>query len=131
MVDISPLAADVLYIPWTGGTVRFHLEPGPDFGHRNYCLLGGVSGTSPGTTCPGGTVLPLNWDFFTDLVLSLINTTIFTNFLGTLDTEGKADAWFNCPPLPSSLIGLQIYFAYTLYNPFGFVSNPVTITITS
>lgn len=32
-------------------------------------------------------------------------------------------------PLPNSMIGVSLYFAYTLYFPYDFVSNPVTIDI--
>ncbi len=74
-------------------------------------------------------MLPLNWDPLTDLVLKLVNTQIFQNFQGVLDNEGKATAIFNMPALPPGYTNLKFYFAYTLYNPYNFVSNPVSIAV--
>ena len=73
--------------------------------------------------------MPLNWDWFTDLVLLFINTSIFENFLGKLLSDGTGEAIFNCPDLPPAAIGLKLYFAYCCNKPFDFVSNPVEIEI--
>ena len=43
----------------------------------------------PGFNLPGGTVLPLNWDVFTDLIMVLLNTPPCQGFLGTLDGNGQ------------------------------------------
>lgn len=111
-----------------GGVVDFALFPGDDYMYRNYHMLGSMTGTSPGTPLPGGTVLPLNFDVFTMMTFDLANTPVFLNFRDFLDSKGFATAQFNTfGPVP--LPGAKFYFAYTLFNPFGYVSNPVTITI--
>jgi hypothetical protein len=111
-----------------GGQVDFHLNAG--HAGRNYLLLGGLTGTSPGHPLPGGyATLPLNWDPFTDLVLLLLNTPLFADFLGQLDGSGMGTAQLNAPALPSGFVGSILYFAYCLNNPFDFVSNAVEIEI--
>ena len=63
----------------TGGTVHFSLFAGKDNAGRSYLLVGSMSGTDPGTPLPGGmATLPLNWDLFTNLVISLMNTPFFS-----------------------------------------------------
>ncbi|MFH1999771.1 MAG: hypothetical protein ABIK28_08825 [Planctomycetota bacterium] len=125
------LTVDENQIPeQTGGTINFELTAGIDYANRPYILLGGISGIEPGTPLPGGnTTLPINWDVFTDdLLLPLINTSIFQNFMGTLDTHGLSTAQLNAPPLPG-FAGLQMYFAYCLSWPWEFASNSVEIDI--
>ena len=68
------------------------------------------------------------WDSFTEMVLALANGPIFPNFIGTFDPSGKATAQIVAPPFPG-YAGLGMQFAYTKYNPFGYVSNPVSIDI--
>ncbi len=83
----------------------------------------------PGTPLPGGMVtLPLNWDVLTNLVVAYINTSLFTNFMGTLNANGKASATLNFGPLPGTA-GISMYYAYLLKSPFNFVSTPVMIDI--
>jgi hypothetical protein len=125
------LATDVTTLSETGGIVTFYLFGGAPNGGRSYILLGSMSGTYPGYPLPGGLVLPLNWDVFTDTVLSLINTRIFKNFLGAL-TWGSSSGWAEFDtqgPLPPGYVGTKLYFAYCLYNPYDFVSNAVMIEI--
>jgi hypothetical protein len=113
----------------SGGTVTFNLTSGTENADRKYFLLGNVSGTSPGTQLPGGLVLPLNWDWFSDLVLLLANTPMFMDFCGELNASGEATAQMNAGPLDPAFVGEVLHFAYVLYAPFDFVSNPVPITI--
>jgi hypothetical protein len=114
----------------TGGTIDFTLCAGLEHANKSYALLGGVSGTSPGTPLPGGlATLPLNVDPFTDLVLAMINSPVFANFLGSLDGASTSTAQLKCGPLPPELIGLKMYFAYTFYNPFDCVSNHLEAVI--
>ena len=87
-----------------------------------------MSGTIPGTPLPGGTVLPLNWDAFSDVVLELVNTSLFQNFMGQVNVNGMGLAKLNAPPVPG-YGGMNMYFAFTLYNPFDYVSNAVAIPI--
>jgi hypothetical protein len=125
------LQTDTLSIPeTTGGVADFLLLAGSGNANRNYILLGSITGTDPGIPLPGGkVVLPLNWDSFTGIVLNLINTPIFSNFMSTLDGTGSAVATFNTlAPIPGAA-GLTVHFAYALNSPWDFVSNPVGIDI--
>jgi hypothetical protein len=124
------LMADTSTVPETGGTVNFTLYAGSANGGRNYFVAGGASGTSPGVQLPGGlVVLPINWDWYSKLVLSLKNTPIFSDFLGVLDSEGLGSAQLNVPALPAGSAGLTTHYAYCCFYPYDYVSNPVSIEI--
>ncbi|MHC4943953.1 MAG: FG-GAP repeat domain-containing protein [Planctomycetota bacterium] len=123
MADVHTLSAGA------GGTIDFSLDAGSGNANRKYALLGSVTGIEPGTLLPGGKVLPLAWDPFTDVVLSLINTSVFFNFLSMTDGSGTAQAVINAPPLPPIAIGVVMHYAYCLYAPFSFASTPVEILI--
>ena len=113
-----------------GGTVNFTLDAEAGKANRIYLLLGSISGTNPGTPLPGGSVtLPLNWDIFTNIVVDLINTPIFSNFMGKLNGTGSANAIFDTLAPISGTAGLTMHFAFALNNPWDFVSNPVGIEI--
>lgn len=115
-----------------GGKVDLTLMAGAGNGGRNYLMLGSATGTSPGHPLPGGlATLPLNWDVFTDLALSLVNTPLFADFMGALDGSGNAGAQLHSPPLPSSAVGVHLDFAFACNNPFDFASNAIGIDITN
>ncbi|MHC4941505.1 MAG: FG-GAP repeat domain-containing protein [Planctomycetota bacterium] len=126
-----PLAADPVTLSEQGGSVEFYLNAGAANAGRNYLLVGGVSGTSPGYLLPGGlATLPVNFDVFTYYVLfPLLNTALFSDFMGQLDPQGRAVAQMNAPALPSGYTGLILYFAYCCNNPFDFASNAVEVEI--
>ena len=113
-----------------GGHIALNLNAGAAKGGRNYLLLGSVTGSSPGTLLPGGqAVLPVNWDFFTNIVLDMLNTPIFQDFMGVLDADGKASALFNTfGPVPGTA-GIFITYAYALNKPWDYASNPCVIEI--
>lgn len=113
-----------------GGSASLSLKAGPSNGSRNYILLGSVTGTAPGTPLPGGQVtLPLNWDIFTNLIIDLLNSPVFSNFTGKLDGTGAANAVFDTlGPIPGAA-GITMHFAYALNNPWSFASNAVAIDI--
>jgi agmatine/peptidylarginine deiminase len=122
--DVSALSADA------GGVVNLFLNAGDANSDRKYFVLGSVSGTTPGYVLPGGLTLPLNWDFFTDFVLAYANTAFFVDFQGTLDSAGIGAACLDTlGPLPREMEGLSLYFAFTLYNPFDFVSKPIEVKV--
>lgn len=126
------LGADVTSISELyGGTINFSLNAGLANAGRNHVLLGSVSGTSPGTTLPGGmATLPLNWDFFSDFVLRMLNTPMFMDFYGVLDADGRAAAQANFPPhLPSGSAGYTMHYAFALDKPWDFTSNAVAVDI--
>ncbi|MFH2000205.1 MAG: C25 family cysteine peptidase [Planctomycetota bacterium] len=113
----------------TGKQVSLDIDAGAGNSGRPYLLLGTLSGTSPVYTLPGGAVLPLNWDAFTDLLLAFLNTAVCQNFYNTLDGMGQATAALDTfGPLDPALIGETANFAFTLGNPFDFASNPIAIT---
>jgi hypothetical protein len=135
ILDINSiyLFADRYVLPEIGGTINFSLNAGPANANRSYLLLGCISGTSPGTPLPDGTILPINWDLLTNFVLAFLNTPIFQNFLGTLDAAGSGSATFDTlGPLPKGTAGVVMSFAYALpYSAPGgwFASNAVDIDI--
>jgi len=115
----------------SGGQINLTLKGGAGNANRVYLMLGSVSGTGPGMLLPGDmAMLPLNWDVFTDLVLTMINSSVFQNFLGFLDASGNGAAIFDTlGPMPTGLVGATMSYAYTLNSPFNYVSNPVGVLI--
>lgn len=126
-------SADTYTLPEAGGTVNLGLyagkHGGPTNRARNYLIVGGLSGTSPGFALPGGLMLPINWDVFSDIVLGLANSAVFPNFIGKTLGDGSATAQINAPALPPGSAGLVLYFAYCLGGPFNYVSIPVEIEV--
>lgn len=122
-VDVASISSAV------GGTAMFTLAGGPGNANRNFLLLGSVSGTSPGIKLPGGLeILPLKWDFFTNIVIQYANGPNFINFMSKLDGTGSAPATFILPP-GTGASGIKMYYAYALNKPYDFVSNPVVFQI--
>ncbi|MHC4944377.1 MAG: hypothetical protein ACYTG7_15280 [Planctomycetota bacterium] len=115
----------------TGGTITFTLN-NPSHADKRYLLLGGASGTSPGTLLPpypGGVYLPVNWDAVTDIILLNLNTALFSNFLGELDASGQATATLSVPYLPNAA-GVMLHFAYCQDGSYwDFASNYVAVLI--
>lgn len=114
----------------TGGKVDFSLNAGATYANGQYLVMGSVTGTSPGTLLPGGTVLPVNFDAFTTITVNFANSAFFPNTLGMLDGTGQATAGFDTiGPLDPGLIGLVMYFAFPVPAAPWFASNYVTVTI--
>ena len=129
---VSPLEADTSTISQgTGGKVNFTLNAGLSNANRFYLMLGSVTGTSPGTILPKGmATLPLNWDVFTNLIITFVNAPNFGNFFSMLDGSGKGTAQFDTGlPLPPATVGIYFYFAYALFPPWDFASNAVAIEV--
>lgn len=126
-----PFMANVYSISESaGGSASLMLDAGLKNGSRNYIILGSVSGVKPGIPLPGGMAkLPLKWDFFTSMVISMINGPLFQNFMGKLDKSGKAKALFTLLPVTGAA-GIHITFAYALDKPWNYTSNPVEFLIT-
>lgn len=116
-----------------GGKVDFQLNAGVSNQYRQYMLIGGVTGMWPGILLPDGTVLPLNWDAFTWISISLANTPVFPNTLSQLNSIGQSTAAFDTlGPLPSTMVGLTLFFAYALPGKKGmpwFASNGVIVYV--
>ena len=113
----------------TKSTITFTLTAAIKNANRNYFLLGSVTGTTPGLQLPF-VRLPLNWDIFTYIVISLANTPMFAHFNDTLDSLGNGSAQLNTmAPFPPSAVGATLHFACLLYYAIDFASNPVAIEI--
>ena len=126
----AALETNMPFLHTSGGTVEFTLDAGRTNAGREYFLLGGASGTMPGLTLPGGmAVLPVNWDILSEIILTLMNTSLFQDFHGWLDGGGLATAKLNAPALDPALAGTILYFAYCLNKPYDFASNSAQITI--
>jgi hypothetical protein len=126
-----PLTADGDFLSaGSGGSILFSLDADTNSAGRTYLVLGSITGTEPGYPLPGGDeMLPLNWDLFTEIVLSMLNTQVFDKFMDALDDSGKGRARLNAPPLPPAAVGINMFFAFCLNSPFNFASNPVKIEI--
>ena len=124
------LWADAYAIPAaTGGAVDLTLAAGAAHRGLPYVVLGSLSGTSPGFDF-NGVHVPLNWDWFTFLTLSLAGSPWFVDFQGRLDSSGEAVATFDTQgPVESDLVGLGASFAYVTLSPEGFASNAVTVQL--
>jgi hypothetical protein len=130
--DTHTLAADgFLLTASEGGLINFTLQAGGSNGNRPYLMLGSTSGTGPGTPLPESqAVLPLNMDFFLFFVLYNLNSAYFINFAGNLGHTGFGVALYNTQgPLPSVFKGLTVSFAYLLYDPTDFASNPINVVV--
>lgn len=114
-----------------GGAISLMLDGGASNAYRTYLLLGSASGTFPGIPLPGGmATLPVNWDLFSNIVLGMLNTPVFDNFMGVLDVSGTGSATFDTlGPLSPGTAGLTLSFAYALNKPWDFASNPVDVRI--
>jgi hypothetical protein len=109
-----------------GGVLTFELDAGVANMNRFYVIFAGASGSTPGTPLPGGTtVLPVNWDSLTNLLLAL------PFFYGSLNTLGQDQNAL--PVLPFFLAGdITVTFAYALNGPpWDFASNPEDLLITA
>ncbi len=127
---LSLLDGDVFFLSGTtGGQVNFSLNGGSGNANRSYLLLGSLSGTEPGTLLPSGlATIPLNRDWYTNYILSQLNTSAFVDFYGTFNATGDANARLSLPPIPA-YVGTTMHYAYTAGTPFDMVSNAAEIGI--
>ncbi|MFN3242811.1 MAG: aryl-sulfate sulfotransferase [Planctomycetota bacterium] len=100
-----------------------------------YYLLGSLAGTTPGTTLPGGVILPLNTDVLLVGMVTHPNITVFVDTLGTVDAVGKANSSIQIPPglLVPALIGAEMNLCHALIDSTGYVveiSNVESVQIT-
>ena len=113
----------------TVGSRILSLDAGVANAGRIFFMLGTFTGTTPGVTLAGGTVLPLNPSFYLTWTASNPNTAPLTNSLAHLNGSGQATTLFTLPHLPPSAAGLVLHHAYVLLQPIDFVSNPVSLTL--
>jgi hypothetical protein len=113
----------------TGGAIPLVMAGGLERAGATYVVFSGTSGSVPGLTY-GFQHVPLNYDLFTDLVLPLVNTPYFQNFVGTFDAAGAATAVFAPPPIPAAAVGVTITFSsVAIYPTFSGASVPVGVLI--
>ncbi len=114
----------------TGCDIAFSLDAGSAYGSRNYFIAGSMSGVYPGTTLPGGLVMPLNRDWVSDYILSHMTAPAFVNFFGSLDGNGAATAGLDLlGPGLAPYVGQTLNFAFTMSGTFDYASNPIFIEI--
>lgn len=100
-----------------------------EYGGCPYVILGTVSGVFPGSVLAGSIHLPLNFDIWTQWTLAYGNSWYLPGFKGYLDIEGKAVAAVHSnKPLPTTLIGYCMHYAYVVHSPIRFASCVIPIT---
>jgi hypothetical protein len=114
-----------------GGSQNFVIDCGAPRAFNIYALVGSQSGTRPGTPSPlGPQTIPLNFDAWTQLSLSLANSVVYTNSLGFLDANGRGAASLNMPAglgalanqtLHHAVVALDINLASTFVTEPAFV----------
>lgn len=125
---VPSLVTDRLFVSAAdGGSVQFALSD-PALAGRDYALLMGLSGQTPGTPI-GQTVLPLAFDALTSIGIGLLGTPVLPGWIGTLSPSGTASASLVSPALPGlGLEGLELTFAFVTTGPVDAASSPATIT---
>ncbi|MBI5849681.1 MAG: FG-GAP repeat protein [Planctomycetes bacterium] len=99
---------------------RFTLNAGAVHAGKPYLIVGSITGTSPGLFL-GSFTLPLNYDFYFDLLASSPNS-IIAGSLGALDASGNATASFTyANSMTNAMAGLVFHHAYVVFGP-GFAS---------
>jgi len=132
LIDTDPaLCANAYTLSASAGCdILLFVMPGPSYSFREYAVVGTLSGTYPGTQLPGGMVLPINMDVVSDFIVTHFNTPMFQNFRSYLDMSGTGVAeLYVLGPIDPVYVGETLSFAFTLINPFDFVSNPISIEI--
>jgi hypothetical protein len=122
------LAAPVPTLPIAGGIRNLLIQAGTSGANRDYIVLGGVSGSSPGLNV-AFLSLPLNLDLFSEIMYPLVNTSLFQNFQGTTNASGDAVLTLDIPQLGAQSIGVVVTFAGIFMNPINATSIATTITI--
>jgi hypothetical protein len=115
----------------TGGSANFTINVGPNYAGHTYVMIGSLSGTTPGFTFANGVHVPLNFDDFSGLTLSIANSPSLPGSLGILDGTGSASASFVLPPLPPNYVGFDVDFATVLISgsTFTFATNATRVSI--
>lgn len=101
-----------------GGLANFTFDVGPAYAGKGYIIFASMSGSYPGLPVPPVTI-HLNWDFITDLTLSMVigNAFPFGAFHGTLDAQGKALPTFTLPGGNLVPASAALYFGGIVYDP--------------
>jgi hypothetical protein len=114
-----------------GGIQNLYVNAGAAHAGEIYLVLGSVTGTMPGTQI-GPFLLPLNFDFYTDLTFQNANTLVWLNTFGVLNSDGRAVAQIAIPPAISGILGIVLNHAYGVIgggNNLVFVSEAARLEI--
>ena len=98
--------------------VAFYVDAGKQHAGKSYAIFGSITGTSPGITL-SGIHIPLNVDPYTDFTIWNPGSTFFTNFNGTLNSNGEATASFNVPANLPTLPSFTLHHAYIVFDGSG------------
>ena len=75
--------------------------------------------------------MPLNDDVWLALSLQAHNSSVYQNTLGVLDGPRTAQAAMVVPPLSDpAMIGREIYHAFAVFEPWGFVMASKAVKLT-
>jgi hypothetical protein len=117
-----------------GGTVAFTLDAGPAHAGELYLLLGSLSGTQPGLPA-GSQNVPLNYDLYTQILLTGPNSALLPGSLGLLGASGTANAALVLPSGLAGPYGTRAHHAFVCIDPVAlqvtFVSNPIGLRFES
>ena len=97
---LRPLTSDAYVVSTSAGSrVSLTLEAPPGRANEPYLVLASYTGSSPGTTY-GPIIVPLNRDLITQVgyVLAQAGDLMTDQWLGMLDSNGRATARFRFPP---------------------------------
>jgi len=131
LYDPSFWAEAYTIVASTGCVLDLSLDAGAAYANRDYTVLAGMSGHLPGFTMPGGVVLPVNWDSFSNMVYTNLNNPYFVDWRGQLDGQGAGTATLNSNgSVPAQYVGQTMTIAYGLHVGYDFASNPIFIEIT-
>jgi hypothetical protein len=115
----------------TGGTQKLTVNAGKAHASRLHWILGSITGITPGVSLLG-VHIALNPDLYTDVAMGAVNTTVFTKFKGTLDSNDLATASFNVPTNLPVVPGFTFHHAYVVYDAsrkFHLASNAVPLCL--
>jgi hypothetical protein len=107
-----------------GGVLHLDLNVGPGGAGVAYAVIGGISGSAPGTILAPGFTVPVAFDGITSALISLLNTPLFSNAAGLLDAQGAARATLTMPPGILSPLVLRNF----TWGAFGMDSQPRFVT---
>jgi len=103
----------------TGIAHQLSLRGGASRAGQDYLLAFGVTGEAPGFLLDGVHV-PMNFDAFTGLGLTLLNTPVMPNSAGVLDAAGNATTGFQLPPPFAGLLaGFRLTFTGIVFDAGG------------
>ncbi len=118
----------------TGGTQHLEIALGAEMAGKLVWMLGSVTGTSPGIPVDGK-LLPLNFDAYTQAILSLPSTAVLNSSISFVAGDGRATSSFSLPVgVKPKLAGTVLYHAFAVLDLPGtgallHVSNPTQVLL--